>query len=147
AAELSLIVPSVRRTYSDVQPPPEVPPEHQRRLVFSAYLEYLRRGTQTSPMVVFLDDLHWADEPSLQLLSHLAPYLSSMRLFIVGTYRDVELDVARPFARTLETLLRQRLATRLSLRRLTESGVHLMLSARHGSAPPSGLATILFRET
>jgi predicted ATPase len=115
--------------------------------VFSAYLEYIRRATEKSPAVVLLDDLHWADDPTLQLMSHLAPHLPSMRLLVVGTYRDVELDVNRPFAKTLETLLRQRLASRISLRRLNESGVQEMLSAMSGSAPPSGLAKIVFRET
>jgi tRNA A-37 threonylcarbamoyl transferase component Bud32/tetratricopeptide (TPR) repeat protein len=147
AAEISAIVPSLRRTYSDVAPVPQVPAEQQRRLVFSAYLDYLRRATQASPCVLLLDDLHWADEPSLQLLQHLAPTLASMRLLIVGTYRDVELDVNRPFAKTLETLLRQRFATRVSVRRLAESGVQQMLSALGGSSPPSGLTKAVFRET
>src|SRR5262249_48939700 len=117
AAEISAIVPSLRRMYSDVAPVPQVPAEQQRRLVFSAYLDYQRRATETSPCAMLLDALHWAAEPSLQLLQHLAPHLASMRLFIVGTYRDVELDVNRPFATTLETLLRQRFATRVSVRR------------------------------
>src|SRR5215471_6935510 len=123
AGDIGMMVPSIRRSFSDVPPPPEVPADQQRRLVFDAYLEFLRRGTQKSPVVLLLDDLHWADESSLQLLGHIAPHLSSLRLLVIGTYRDVELDVARPFARTLESLLRQRLATRLSLRRLDESGV------------------------
>jgi predicted ATPase/predicted Ser/Thr protein kinase len=147
APEISVIVPSLRRAFPDIGPVPEVPAEQQRRLVFSAYLEYARRAAEKSPMVVLLDDLHWADDPSLQLMSHLAPQLSSMRLLVVGTYRDVELDVNRPFAKTLETLLRQRLASRISLRRLNESGVEQMLSAMSGSTPPSGLAKIVFRET
>src|SRR5262249_49713727 len=138
---------SLRRTYSNVAPVPQVPAEQQRRLVFSAYLDYLRRATQTSPCAMLLDDLHWADEPSLQLLQHLAPHLASMRLFIVGTYRDVELDVNRPFATTLEILLRQRFATRVSVRRFAESGVQQMLSALGGPSPPLGLTKAVFRET
>jgi tetratricopeptide (TPR) repeat protein len=126
---------------------PELPTDQRRRLVFSAILEYTRRAVQKSPLVLLFDDLHWADEPTLQLLAYLAPHLSSMRLLVVGTYRDVELDVKRPFARTLEELLRQRLATRIPLRRLDESGVVGMLSALAGSAPPSGLAHAVFRET
>jgi predicted Ser/Thr protein kinase len=147
ASEISVIVPSLRRTYSDIDPAPEFPREQQRRLVFSAFVDYIRRSAQRSPCVMLLDDLHWADEPSLQLLQHIASQVASMRLLIVGTYRDVELDVNRPFAKTLETLLRQRQATRLSLRRLSESGVQQMLSAMGGSVPPSGLTKAVFRET
>ena len=121
--------------------------EQRRRLVFDAYLEYLRQATQQSPRVVLFDDVHWADEPTLQLLQHVAPHLAAMRLLVVGTYRDVELDVTRPFAKTLEALIRQRLATRISLRRLPESGVQQMLAAMSGSPAPSGLSRAVFRET
>jgi tetratricopeptide (TPR) repeat protein/predicted Ser/Thr protein kinase len=147
APEIAAMVPSLRRTFNDIPPMPDVPAEQRRRLMFSAFLEYLQRATQKSPGVVLLDDLHWADEPTLQLLQHLAPQLSSMRVFVVGTYRDVELDVTRPFAKALESLLRQRLATRIALRRLNESAVQELLTKMSGSAPPSGLASVVFRET
>jgi tetratricopeptide (TPR) repeat protein/predicted Ser/Thr protein kinase len=148
APEMSAMVPSLRRTYADIPPlPTDVPADQQRRLIFSAVLQYVQRGSQKSPGVLLFDDLHWADEPTLQLLLHFAPHLSSLRLLIVGTYRDVELDVHRPFAKTLESLLRQRLATRIALRRLNESAVQQMLSAMGGSAAPSGLAKAVFKET
>jgi tetratricopeptide (TPR) repeat protein len=115
--------------------------------VFGAYVDYVRRATQQSPAVVLLDDLQWADEPTLQLLGHVAPHVAPLRLLVVGTYRDVELDVTRPFAQTLEALFRQRLATRITLRRMTESGVQEMLAGMGGSAPPSGLSQAVFKET
>jgi hypothetical protein len=68
APEIATIVPSLRRSFSDIAPSPELPPDQQRRLVFGAYVDYVRRATQTSPIVVLFDDLHWADEPTLQLL-------------------------------------------------------------------------------
>ena len=147
APEIATIVPSLRRSFSDIASSPELPPDQQRRLVFGAYVDYLRRATQTSPIVVLFDDLHWADEPTLQLLGHLAPHVASLRLLVIGTYRDVELDVKRPFAQTLESLFRQRLATRMTLRRMTESGVQEMLAGMSGSPPPSGLSQAVFKET
>jgi len=50
-----------------------------------------------------------------------------MPLLIIGTYRDVELEVTRPFAKVLDSLLRQRLATRLALRRLPALGLDALL--------------------
>jgi tRNA A-37 threonylcarbamoyl transferase component Bud32/tetratricopeptide (TPR) repeat protein len=147
APEIATIVPSLRRAFSDIAPSPELPADQQRRLVFSAYVDYVRRATQQSPAVVLFDDLHWADEPTLQLLGHLAPHVASLHLLVVGTYRDVELDVKRPFAQTLESLIRQRLATRITLRRMTESGVQDMLAGMSGSPPPSGLSQAVFKET
>ena len=147
AAEIAAMAPSLRRVYRDIPPPPDVPPNQLRRLIFGAFLEYLQRAAQKSPGVFLLDDLHWADEPTLQLLLHVAPHLPAMRILAIGTYRDVELDVKRPFAKTLEALLRQRLATRVTLRRLNESGVQHMLSAMSGSTAPAGLVKAVFRET
>jgi tetratricopeptide (TPR) repeat protein/tRNA A-37 threonylcarbamoyl transferase component Bud32 len=147
APEVATIVPSLRRAFSDIAPSPELPPDQQRQLVFSAYVNYVRRATQESPAVILFDDLHWADEPTLQLLGHLALHVASLRLLVVGTYRDVELDVKRPFAQTLEALFRHRLATRISLRRMTESGVQDLLAAMSGSSPPSGLSQAVFKET
>ena len=146
ASDIATIAPGLRRIFPDIPPVVAVPPEQQRRLMFSAYLGYVQRASQKSPVVALFDDLHWADEPTLQLLLHTAPHLASMRILVIG-YRDVELDVKRPFVKTLESLLRQRLATRLTLRRFTESGIEQMLSAMSGSAPPSGPARAVFRET
>jgi predicted Ser/Thr protein kinase/tetratricopeptide (TPR) repeat protein len=147
APEVATIAPVLRRAFPDIPDPPAVPADQQRRVLFNAYLEYVRRGTLKSAVVFLFDDLHWADEPSLQLLLHVAPHLATMRLLVVGTYRDVELDTVRPFARTLETLLRQRLATRLAVKRLGQQGVEQMLATMSGSSPPSSLVRIVHEET
>jgi hypothetical protein len=55
------------------------------------------------------------------------------------TYRDVELDVKRPFAQTLESLFRQRLATRITLRRMTDSGVPSTPETRDALIPLTSL--------
>jgi predicted ATPase len=73
APEIAAMVPSLRRTYSDIPPLGEVPADQQRRLIFGAFLDYMRRATHKSPCVFLLDDLHWADDSTLQLLQHLAP--------------------------------------------------------------------------
>ena len=73
--------------------------------------------------------------------------LATTPMLLIGTYRDVELDVTRPFAKTLETLLRQKLATRMSLRRLPVGGVENMLAAMSGQTPPPSLARVVFEET
>ena len=63
---------------------------------------------------------------------------------IIGTYRDVELDVTRPFASTLESWIREKVATRVALRRFALPGVHAMLTALSGKKPPDSLATVVF---
>lgn len=147
AGELSLVFPAIRRAYADIPLAPVVAPEQLRSVIFNAHLDYLRRATAKTPLVMLLDDLHWADDASVQLVMHLAPHIASMRLLVVGTYRDVELDTQRPFARALETMLRQRQATRVSLKRLALTGVEEMLRTMSGAAPPVSLVTAVHRET
>jgi tetratricopeptide (TPR) repeat protein/predicted Ser/Thr protein kinase len=147
ASELSLIFPALRRAFPDIPPAPSIPAEQQRLAVFNAYLEYMRRASGKSPSVLLIDDLHWADDSTLQSLLHSAPHLSSMRILVLGTYRDVELDTVRPFAKALELLLRQRLASRHAIRRLGAAGVEQMLATMSGSPPPGSLIAAVHAET
>ena len=101
AAEIARIMPELRTVFSDIPEPIEVPPEHQRRLLFGAFRSFLARAARLTPILYIFEDLHWADEPTLLLLEHVAKHLSDLSILIVITYRDVELDVGRPFARTL----------------------------------------------
>ena len=147
AAEIARIMPGLRETFSDIPPPVELPPDQQRRYLFTKYREFLERTCRIGPMVVLFDDLHWADESSLLLLEHLANHLHGLPVLAIGTYRDVELEVTRPFAKTLESLTRQRLARRIALRRLPEEQVGDLLAALGGAAPPSELVRVIFHET
>jgi tetratricopeptide (TPR) repeat protein/predicted Ser/Thr protein kinase len=147
ASEIAAILPGLRRLFPDIPLPLEVPPDHQRRVAFNAMLQFLQRATIKSPSVLLFDDLHWADEPTLQLIQHLAPHMTATRTLMVGTYRDVELDVKKPFARTLEALVRQRMARRLSLRRLTATDVEQMLARMSGSPAPASVVRVVFHET
>jgi tetratricopeptide (TPR) repeat protein len=148
APEVAKLMPELRQMFPDIPPALDVPAEQQRRLLFNGYRDFVERSCLMAPIVTVLEDLHWADDSSLQLLMHLAPAMASWPLLVIGTYRDVELDVNRPFAKVLETLVRQRLATRMALRRLPAEGVSELLSAMSGGliAPPS-LSRIIFAET
>ena len=147
APELATLVPELRRLFPDIPPPIELPPEQRRRYLFNSFLEFLSRGTRVTPQALLIDDLQWADESTLLLLQHLAPQLSQMALLILGTYRDVDLDVERPFAEMLETLTRQRLAHKLTLGRLSERGVAEMLKALSNQDPPPALVAAVYAET
>ena len=147
APEVARLVPELRQKFPDIPPAIELEPDQQRRYLFSNFLEFVERAAQVTPHVVLLDDLHWGDESSLLLLQHLAQHAAHMPLLVVGTYRDVDLDVERPFAEMLETLARQRLAQRLAIGRLSEAGVGGMLTALSGQAPPAAFVTAVFAET
>ncbi len=147
APEMAKLVPELRRRFPDLADPLELPPELQRRYLFNCVVEFIERSCRLRPLAVLLDDLHWADEPTLLLLQHLAQRLPQLSMFIVGTYRSVELNADRPFAGTLETLTRQRLAHRVALKRLPQGDVERMLSALGGMTPPPALVGAVYQET
>ncbi|UCH86209.1 MAG: AAA family ATPase [Dehalococcoidia bacterium] len=147
APEVARLMPELRRLFPDIAAPLELPPEQERRYLFNSVQEFLERAGRAQPLVLTLEDLHWADDSTMLLLQHIAQRLSEMPLLILGTYRDVELDVARPLARALEELLRQRLAHRLAVRRLPEASVAAMLQALSGQEPPTSLVQAVYSET
>src|SRR5262249_10059709 len=147
ASEVARLMPELRRLFPDIPAPVELPAQQQRRFFFNAYREFVERACRRGALAVVIEDLHWGDEPTLLLLQHVAQAISSLPILAIGTYRDVELDVTRPFAKALESLLRQHLATRLMLRRLPPSGVEQMLGAMSGQKPPPSLARVIHGET
>jgi predicted ATPase len=108
APEVAKLMPELRRLFPDIPAPLELPPEQERRYLFNGMREFLERAGRAQPLLLVLDDLHWADDSTLLLLQHVAQQLREVPVLILGTYRDVELDVGRPLARALERLLRQR---------------------------------------
>ena len=147
APELARLMPDLRRLIPDMPAPLGLPPEQQRYYLFKQYAEFLDRACRVTPLVVLLDDLQWADDATVQLLQHLAPQLGQMPMLVLGTYRDVELDAQRPFAKTLETLTRKRLAQKLQLVPLPEAGVRALLAELGGPSPPDSLVEGIYRAT
>lgn len=147
AGEVAKILPQLRHLYDDIPPPLELPPEQERRYLFSSIRDFIERAGSATPHVVLFDDVHWTDEASLQLMEHIAPALVEMPVLVIATYRDVELDVYRPLAKTLEDLVRRRLVTRMSLGRFDEAAVGAMLTKLAGDAPPPSLTSSIFEET
>jgi hypothetical protein len=147
AADLARLVPKIRVVLDDVPEPAVLEPEQQRRVLFNAVLDLFRRWSGRQPVVLLLDDLHWADDATVGLLQHLTPHLSTMPLLGLGTYRDVELDVGKPFQKAMAAWVRQKQAVRVPVRRLPETAVAELLTALGGSEPPDSLVEAVFQET
>lgn len=147
APEVARLMPELRRRFDDIPEPMALPPEQERRYLFNSIFEFIGRAAGTQPVCVLLDDIHWADEASLLLFEHIAQRVGGLPLVILGTYRDVELELGRPLARTLDALTRQHLVQRMALKRLDAAGVKAMLAALGGSPPPDGLVDVIFEET
>jgi hypothetical protein len=107
----------------------------------------LRAASDDVPLVVVLDDLHWADGPTLRMLTHVAREIARSRLLVVGTYRDTDLDRTHPLTRALADLNREQLFQRIPLRGLTRSEVEAYLQSATGSRLSSALVQRVYEET
>ncbi len=145
--EVARLVPELTRRFPDIGEPLELPPEQQRRFMFNAVGSFVGRGAARFPLMLVMDDVHWADEPTLLLIEHMAALMPNMRVLGVGTYRDVELEVSRPLASALERMLRARLVDRIGLKRFNEQTVSTMLEAMAGQPPPKAVVDAVFSET
>ena len=145
--ELTRLLPKLKSILPDLPPPLDLPPAQARRHLFNCFFDFTARIASQQPTLMILDDLHWADDSTLSLLDHLTQRLSDLPLMIIGTYRDVELNVTRGLAKTLEGLLRRRLATPVSLKALPREEVGAMLASLSGKSPPAAVVSAIHAET
>ncbi|MCH7714070.1 MAG: protein kinase, partial [Chloroflexi bacterium] len=147
AADIAEIVSDVREKLPGLQPPPALEPEQARFRLFDSITTFLKTAGRRRPLVLVLDDLHWADHPSLHLLEFVARELSNARVLIIGTYRDVEVSRGHPLSQTLGELTRERLFQRVLLRGLDQEDVGRFVQLVSGVEPPQGMVAVIHRQT
>ena len=148
AADIAQIVSDVRERLPGLSPSTTLEsPEQARFRLFDSITAFLKAAGTRQPLVLVLDDLHWADTPSLLLLQFVARELGGGRLLLVGTYRDVELSRQHPLAETLGELTRERLFQRVLLRGLGQQDVGRFIEMVSGFTPPHGLVDAVYRQT
>ncbi len=100
----------------------------------------LSRG---APVCLVIEDLHQADQSSLHLFHHLARATRAMPLLLVGTLRDEEINAGRPLHTLLGSLGRERLATRIALRRIgLDDTARLVAELLNGTNDPDVVAAV-----
>ncbi len=147
ASELARLLPKLRNILPRLPPTRALPPAQARRHLLNCFFDVAARAASTSPALMILEDLHWADDSTLALLDHIAQRLSDQPLMVICTYRDAETNITPVLARTLEALVRGRLATEVRLKRLPLGEVGAMLSSLSGKPPPEGVVAEIFAET
>ena len=105
--ELSRLVAGLGQCVGEVPAPQASDADTERYQLFAAAVGLLEAAAVEAPLVLVLDDLHWADKPSLQLLRHIVSHTASARLLILGTYRDMELSASHPLTEALAALHRE----------------------------------------
>jgi class 3 adenylate cyclase len=117
------LVPGLTDALPDLASPTRADPDTERYALFDAVVTLLGVASASAPVVLILDDLHWAAKPTLLLLRHLLRFGEHARVQIVGTYRSTDLDRSHPLAAMLADLHRDGTATRLQLSGLDEGDV------------------------
>ena len=128
----------------------------QRRAVAATQERMLRElggaiaaWTAKQPLVLVLEDLHWSDPSTLDLLAWLARQPEPAHLLVLGTYRPADVRLpAHPLHTVVHELKMHRSCGELPLTLLTEAAVAEYLTTRFpGTAPPAGLARLVHRRT
>jgi class 3 adenylate cyclase/type II secretory pathway predicted ATPase ExeA/tetratricopeptide (TPR) repeat protein len=123
AGELARLVPDLGHLVGGLDAPISADPETERYRLFEAVVELVTAIAERSPVLLVIDDAHWAAKPALLLLRHLLRGTPSAPLLVVVTYRDTDLDRTHPLADVLADLRRDAEVERLSLSGLDEAGV------------------------
>jgi predicted ATPase len=128
-SDLLELVPELKPYYPEIPPNPKLEPEAEQRRLFENVVAFCQALSEYSPLMLVIDDAHWADSGTLSLLRHLASRTRTQKTLLAATYREVELDEAQPFHEALLELNRKRLGTRLKLRRFDQTQTEDMLAA------------------
>ena len=125
-AELTPLLPEIKQHRPELAAPPTLPPEEERRRLFEAFSQVLLT-LPSRPLALFIDDLHWLDQSTLDWLIYLVDRLSEHPLLLAGAYRP---DEASPhLSRVIAAWSRQGVARHVPLPRLTSAESGQLLAA------------------
>jgi DNA-binding CsgD family transcriptional regulator len=147
AADIAQVVPAVRALLPDLPAPPPIEPEAARFRLFDSLAGFLRAAAAHRRLLLVLDDLHWADVPSLALLRFVGRELEDAGLLVVGSYRYTEVDREHPLVGTLADLTRGQHHRRLLLGGLNQQEVASFLALVAEVEPSPELAAAVHRQT
>ncbi len=127
------VVPEIGERLGLSEAPERTPSPQDRFRFFEGVARFVRRASEERLLLFVFDDLHWADEPSLLLLTFLVREAAAARLLLVVTYRDVELVPGSPCEQALAALARtQRVATTLELGGLDRAAIGQLVGSDLG---------------
>ena len=120
---------------------------HRRRLLVQDLADLLVTADPGTALLIVLEDLHWADELSLDVLGHLAGRLATRPMLVAGAYRSDELYPALPMRELRARLLGQRLAEEIRLPRLGPDQTATVASAVIGRPAPAQVVAAIYERS
>jgi len=132
AGELIRLVPELDAFVPGLQPPLTADPDAERTKLFDAVVAWLTDTASRQPVLLVLDDLHWADHGTLLLMRHVAINQPVPKLLVLGTYRDTDVDRRHPLQSVLAELRRRGEVERIALDGLDETEIVELMTAAAG---------------
>ena len=118
-----------------------------RFTLFRTVAGFLVACSEKAPLVIVLDNLHWADKPSMRLLEFLVRDIAQHRMLVICTYRDIEVTRTHPLFETLGALTRESQVVRLKLRGISEQAAGQIVARTVGKAFPETLIRSVHEHT
>ncbi len=147
AGVLARIAPALKERAPDLPEPPEIPPDGERYRLLEAVSSLFAAVASSRPLVLVLDDLHWADNGTIAVLRYIARDAKGQGMLVLGTYRDVELDRRHPLAAALADLRRETSFERIALKGLSGDAVGELLGVIGKQGVPEALVDAIASET
>ncbi|HQE93412.1 MAG TPA: AAA family ATPase [Anaerolineae bacterium] len=146
-ANFTPLIPEIHQMLPDLQIPPPLEPQAEQLRLMTSLTQFIRRATQERAWFLILEDLQWADPHSLELLLYLGHHLPTMALFIIGTYRDTEVQRGHPLLKALCGLRSHPTYRHIPLERLTQEETGFVLTYIWQRAVPEALIEKIYEHT
>ena len=140
--ELTRLLPHLSERTGELSPPVEADPDTERHRLHTAVTELLTAVGRKRPVLLIIEDGHWADAPTLLLLRHLARPGGDARLLLLATFRDTEADMPETLSETLADLRRSEDVVRLRLGGLSGDDVMEFVRRAAGADSSEGLSDL-----
>ncbi len=121
--ELMRLLPDLPARVGELPPPVDADPDTERHRLHTSVAELLSGVSGKRPVLLVLEDVHWADAPTLLLLRHLARVAGDARLLLLATFRDTGADMPEALSETLADLRRSDDVLRLRLTGLSDTEI------------------------
>lgn len=147
AGTVATICPELRKRFDDVAKVADQAPQQDRSDLVNGVRDFFERCARAQPLVLLFDDMHWADEATLDLFRHIVDRAGESPMLVIGTYRNVDVDMGPAFANCLVEVGRRGWGDRLVLRKLSEADSATLIGSMVGQDFPSGLAASIYQAT
>ncbi|HUA36025.1 MAG TPA: AAA family ATPase [Candidatus Binataceae bacterium] len=147
ASTIARIAPGLRHYLGDVPEPSALDKDEERFRLLDAVAQSLISIAQLSPLVLILDDLHWADRGTVAMLNHVGHFVASNPILLIGAYRDSEVGRLHPLSAALAAIRRTRDFESIALEGLGATDVAELLGIIGDQTAPAQLVQTLEAET